>query len=59
MEQAIYVNMLIITTFRCNEYLSFCTTAGKYRGQPLKAGATAQPKCCSACFVPLIRRLRY
>ena len=23
MEQAIYVNMLIITTFRCNEYLSF------------------------------------
>ena len=26
--------------------------AGRYAGQPLKAGAAAQPKGCSACFVP-------
>ena len=26
--------------------------AGKYAGQLLKAGSAAQPKGCSACFVP-------
>jgi len=53
-------NRLIATALRCARLwegvlpgdCSRGTAAGKYAGQPLKAGAAAQPKGCSACFVP-------
>ena len=51
----------LLTTVHSLEWIyvkdggDFCLVgsgAGKYAGQLLKAGSAAQPKGCSACFVP-------